>query len=263
MFSRIPIEEQIAVIAQIKKELNTKQNGKLLYLTISGSDLYGFPSQNSDVDYRGAYITGTHNLLGIRRISDVVELKPDIVLFEVKKEIGLALESNCNVLEHLNAPAIYKTPESMDLTRLLNNSITKEGVYNSYRGMAMFNYKKFILQGKKSYKKYLYVFRGLMAGIYVLQTGKIQSNINELNQYFKIPEITHLVKCKTDGLEESEVEDLKNSGTLDDLIEPLLKRLDSAYEKTKMPSIKDRDDTEINSYLIKLRIQTLALEFNE
>lgn len=254
VFNRIPIEEQIKTIARIKGEINARQNGTLLYLTISGSDLYGFPSPNSDVDYRGAYITDSNNILGLKRYKDVIELDPDIVLFEVKKEINLALAGNCNVLEHFNAPAIYKTPESMELARLLNNALTKPGIYNSYRGMATFNYKKFILQGKKSYKKYLYVFRGLMAGIHALNTGRIQPDINELNQYFKIKEVSELIKFKQERAEESEVEDLKNSGRLDDLIIQLYQRLDDSYPKSRIPDKQDPKDFQIiNEFLLKIR----------
>jgi len=65
--SRIPLEEQIKVIARIKEKIDKDQNGELIYLTISGSDLYGFPSKDSDVDYRGTYLTGTENLLGLHK----------------------------------------------------------------------------------------------------------------------------------------------------------------------------------------------------
>jgi len=252
---RVSLEDQIKATALIKKLVNERNAGKVLYITISGSDLYGFPSENSDVDYRGCYQTHTNNLLGLHIPRDVVDAKePDIVMFELAKEIGLALKSNCNVLEHLNAPAIYKTAESIELVQMLNNCITKRGLYNSYRGMSMFNYKKFILQGKKSYKKYLYVFRGLMAGTYALQTGRIQPDINVLNKYFKIKEIKNLVKMKQEGVEQEDVEDLIFSGELDELIPPLYERIDKAYEKSKIPEIlEDEDKAKVNSWLIELR----------
>lgn len=253
-FDRIPIEEQMRVIALTKKELNVRQNGTLLYLTISGSDLYGFPSDNSDVDYRGSYITDTNNILGLRGFRDVIEIDPEIVLFELRKEIGLALDGNCNVLEHLNAPPIYRTAESLELVRLLNNAITKPGIYNSYRGMATFNYKKYILQGKKTYKKFLYVYRGLMAGIYVLDTGRIQPDINELNKYFKIKEVKDLIKFKKERAEEAEVEDLKDSGRLDELILELYQRIDRAYQSSKIPMKRESEDLlPINEFLLKMR----------
>lgn len=249
-----PIEDQIEVVSKIKRKINTDQNGRVIYIIVSGSHLYGFPSPNSDVDYRGAFVTGTENLLGLHKKRDVIEMKPDIVMFEIAKEIGLAIKGNCNILEHINAEPIYRTAESVELRQLVNNTFGKKGLYNSYRGMAVFNYKKFILKGKKTYKKYLYVFRGLMAGTYALQTGRIQPNMVELNKYFKLPEIKTLIKHKLEGTEESEVEDLKESGRLDEMIPSLFEKMDGAYLKSRIPEKPDEDDfLKMNSWLIELR----------
>jgi len=57
--SRVPLEDQIKTIARVKQKVDETQNGEVIYITISGSDLYGFSSKDSDVDYRGTYLTGT------------------------------------------------------------------------------------------------------------------------------------------------------------------------------------------------------------
>lgn len=252
---RVPIEDQIKVISAIKQKVDITQNGRVIYITISGSDLYGFPSKDSDVDYRGTYITGTENLLGLSKKRDLIEMKPDIVMFELAKEINLAVKGNCNVLEHINAEPVYRTAESLELKRMVNNTFGKNGLYNSYRGMAMFNYKKFILRGKKTYKKYLYVFRGIMAGTYALQTGRIQPNIIELNKYFKLPLVKTLVKYKVEGVENEEVRGLADSGELDAMIMPLFEKMDKAYDKCKIQNKPDEDGVaEINSWLIEQRV---------
>ena len=256
---RVPIEDQIKAVSTIKQKVDSSQNGRVIYITISGSDLYGFPSKNSDVDYRGTYITGTENCLGLHKKRDVIEMKPDIVMFELAKEINLATKGNCNVLEHINAEPIYRTAESLELKRMVNNTFGKRGLYNSYRGMAMFNYKKFILRGKKTYKKYLYVFRGLMAGTYALQTGRIQPNIIELNKYFKIPLVKTLVEYKMNGIENEEVKELADSGELDALIPPLFERMDKAYDRCKIQNKPDEEGmAEINSWLIKQRVDLIG-----
>lgn len=251
---RISLESQIETVSKIKKRVNELQGGRVIYVTISGSDLYGFPSEDSDVDYRGCYQTATGNLLGLKRRRDVVEMKPDIVMFELAKEINLAVKGNCNVLEHLNAKPVYRTAESVELTQMINNAFGKRGLYNSYRGMALFNYRKFILQGKKTYKKYLYVFRGLLAGIYALQTGRIEPNINELNRYFKIRKVTELVKHKVEGTENEKVSEMIESGVLDELIPSLFERMDKAYTKCKIPEQPSDEDLDgINHWLIEVR----------
>ncbi len=259
MVDHVPLEEQIKIVAQVKDKIDRDQNGQLIYLTLSGSHLYGFTSKDSDVDYRGTYLTGTENLLGLHKKRDVIEMKPDIVLFELTKELNLALKGNCNVIEHINADPVCRTAEYVEMKQMVNNIFPKRGVYNSYRGMGMFNYKKFILKGRTTFKKYLYVFRALMAGIYVLQTGKIEPNIVTLNKYFKIPEIKVLVEAKKEGFENDEVKDITTDGSLDLLIPPLFERMDKAYVKSKIP---DRVDPqlrgEINSWLIALRTEKIG-----
>lgn len=165
------IKEEIQLISKLKNNVCSK-NGKLMNIYISGSHLYGWESKDSDVDIRGCFILNKEQFLGLNKPLEIIELKTeknkDIVLFEVRKLINLALQSNCNILEEINSEQFYKTADFVKLKQLLNNTFGKKGIYNSYRGMAEFNYKKFILSGKNIVKKYLYVFRGLMAGIYFL-----------------------------------------------------------------------------------------------
>jgi len=254
---RVPIEEQIKAIAKIKKKVNIEQNGTVLFITISGSDLYGFPSEDSDVDYRGVYVTGVHNLLGLRTAKDVIDFEDeDIVMHEIGKELSLAIAGNCNAIERINATPIYRTPDYVQLKQLVNNAFGKRGLYGSYHGLAMFNYEKFIKRGKKTYKKYLYIFRGLLAGIHVLETGRIQPSLVELNKYFKIKELDVLIKHKIESTEEAEVKDLNESGRFDELILPLCDRMDRAYLRSKLPEEPDEEDVQrINSWLIDLRLR--------
>jgi len=79
-------------MGEIHNELN-KGGIKLFSLTISGSHLYGFSSEDSDVDYRGIFQESTDHFLALNNPKEVIELKnigtdkDDIVLFELKKEI--------------------------------------------------------------------------------------------------------------------------------------------------------------------------------
>lgn len=245
------------VISEIKKKISELGGGKIIFLTISGSHLYGFESGDSDIDYRGTFITSTNNLLGLKSASDVIEMERDgndIVLFEVKKEIVLALSGNCNVLEHINSKPIVNTAEFIKLRQLVNNAFGKNGLYNSYKGMAASNYKKFVLQGRNTIKKYLYVFRGLMAGIHVLQTGEIEPNIEELNKYFKFPEVKQLIGMKKEGKENDTPPKELDTGRLEERINYLFGKIDEAYLKSKIPDQPDEKDVKaLNEFLKKIR----------
>jgi len=250
------IKEEIELVSNLKK-ISNNNSARLMNLYISGSHLYGWNSKDSDIDIRGCFILHKSQFLGlndpIRVLSINSEDDTDIVLFEVKKFIKLALCGNCNILEELNANQIYKTSEFINLRQLINNAFGKNGIYHSYKGLAEFNYKKFILQGKNTVKKYLYVIRSLMAGIYVLQTGIIKPNIGELNKYFKIPEVNKLLEIKRNGLENEPLKDLEE-GKLDSIIKELFERLDQAYIKSRIPERPEQEDIDkIERFLIDLR----------
>jgi len=249
------IKDEIKLISKLKNKVYSK-NGTLFNAYISGSHLYGWESKNSDIDIRGCYILKKENFLGLNTPKEVIETKigdKDVVLFEIKKAIKLALKGNCNILEGINAQQFYKQADFVKLKQLINNAFGKRGIYNSYRGMAEFNYKKFILGGRNTVKKYLYVFRGLMAGIYCLRTGLIEPNIEKLNKHFKIKEVNKLLDIKRKGLENEPLKDLEE-GKLDSLIKKLFDKMDEAYIKCKMPEEPtDEEIEEVNKFLISLR----------
>ncbi len=260
------IQDEIKLVSKLKQQVAMK-NGKLLNAYISGSHLYGWESKDSDIDIRGCFILNKEEFLGLSKPKEVLEIKSvsnkgvaqednqDIVLFEIKKLISLALEGNCNILEEINANQFYKNADFVKLKQLVNNAFGKKGIYNSYRGMAKSNYKGFILKGRNTIKKYLYVFRGLMAGIYCLQTGLIKPNIEELNKHFKIKEVTKLLDIKRKGLENEPLKDLE-TGVLDDKIKDLFDKMDEAYLKCKMPEQPTEEEVEeVNKFLIKLRLE--------
>lgn len=252
------IKDEIKLVSKLKDTIHSK-GGTLLNAYISGSHLYGWESKDSDVDIRGCYVLKKENFLGLKKPKEVIEIKTednqDIVLFEIKKLIRLALQGNCNILEEINSKQFYKQADFVKLKQLINNAFGRKGIYNSYRGMAAFNYKRFILRGRNTIKKYLYVFRGLMAGIYCLQTGLIKPNIEELNKHFKIKEVTKLLEIKRAGLENEPLKDLEE-GILDNKIKDLFDKIDEAYLKCKMPEKPtDEEIEEIDNFLIKLRLE--------
>lgn len=222
---------------------------------ISGSELYGFSSIDSDIDLRGIFVYNTNRFLGLDQPRDVIELKIgkyDIVLFELKKALGLIYKGNCNELEHLMTEPVYTTIDFLELQGLV--VLNKKGLYKSYKGLSDFNYKKFILKGRKNtVKKYLYVFRGFMAGIHVLETGIVQPNMDELNKRFKIPEVKELLKLKREGKEHDPIPDNLETGRIEEQIDKLRQRIDRAYMRSKLREPDEDDRKELNNFLIKVR----------
>jgi len=254
------MKRYMGVVKEIRNKLN-ESNNKLVNLMISGSYLYGFPSKDSDIDFRGMFLFDTNLLLGLRRPRDVIEMEiglNDIVLNEVGKEIGLCLAGNCNAFERLNGPQIVSSAEFLKLRKLLNGCMAKDGLYKSYKGIATSNYKKFIKSGRGTIKKYLYVFRGLMAGIYALERGRVEPNIEVLNRRMRIAEVEKLVKLKKAGKENENLPRSLSERRLEKRIDELFERIDMDYEKSKLAERPDEQDVEkVNKFLIKVRKKNL------
>ncbi len=250
-------KDKIQLISKLKDKV-ADRNGILLNAYISGSHLYGWNSKDSDIDIRGCFVLAKESFLGLHKPIEVLELSTennqDIVLFELNKLVSLALKGNCNILEELNTKQLYKNASFIKLKQLIHNSFGKNGLYHSYKGLAESNYKRFILRGRNTVKNYLYVFRGLMAGIYTLQTGVIKPNICELNKFFKIKEVNKLLEIKKAGLENEPLKDLEE-GNLDLIIKELFDKLDKAYLKCKMPEKPTEEKfDEVNKFIINLRL---------
>src|SRR6187549_2459740 len=95
----------------------------LLFATISGSHLYGFPSPDSDFDLRGAHILPLEKIVGLDVTDETVEasrviegLEMDIVSHDIREFFSLLLKKNGYVLEQLFSPLIvHTTPEHEEL----------------------------------------------------------------------------------------------------------------------------------------------------
>jgi uncharacterized protein len=94
----------------------------LLFATISGAHLYGFPSPDSDYDLRGVHILPADEVLGLGSVRDTVEVSKkepidlDLVTHDVQKFFKLLLKSNGYVLEQLYSPlVVHTTPEHEEL----------------------------------------------------------------------------------------------------------------------------------------------------
>ena len=100
----------------------------LLFATISGAHLYGFPSPDSDFDLRGAHVLPVEKVVGLEVREETVEdsrviegLEMDIVSHDVKKFFGLLLKKNGYVLEQLFSPLVVQTtPEHSELKAICN-----------------------------------------------------------------------------------------------------------------------------------------------
>ena len=238
----------------------------LLFATISGAHLYGFPSPDSDFDLRGAHVLLLEKVIGLDVRDETVEdsrviegLEMDIVSHDVRKFFGLLLKKNGYVLEQLFSPLIvHTTPEHGELKAIAGGGggtgvITKHHSHH-YFGFAETQWKLFDKERPRRVKPLLYVYRVLLTGIHLMRTGKVEANLVTLNEEFRLPYIADLVARKLAGPEKSKLEDADIA--FHELeYQRLRGELQSAHDASPLPEVPSEETrTALNDLLVRVRL---------
>lgn len=249
----MPFDERVT--AAIKE-----QPYPLLFVTISGAHLYGFPSPDSDYDLRGVHILPAVESLGLEPYRETVQasqlvggLEIDLVTHDIKKYFEMMLKKNGYVLEQVFSPLILRTtPEHEELKSLAVGCITRHHSHH-YVGFSEGQWKLFNKESPPRVKPLLYVYRVLLTGIHLMRTGQIEANLLHLNEIFKLPYIPELVERKLTGEEK---------GTLDDAdlafhvteYQRLRAELNDAFQTSTLPELPSARDA-LNDLLVRVRLQ--------
>ncbi len=237
----------------------------LLFATISGAHLYGFPSPDSDYDLRGVHLLPLRDVVGLQVGEETVEktgfhdgLEIDLVTHDAKKFFGLMLKKNGYVMEQVLSPLIvHTTPEHEELKAIAPDCLTKHHAHH-YLGFAATQWKFFgkdchsVDKGPPRVKPLLYVYRVLLTGIHLMRAGEIEANLVVLNETFNLPYILELVHRKVSGTEK---------GTLNqaDLVfhereyERLRAELEQAFEQSQLPE-NANGAAALNDLLVRVRL---------
>jgi len=229
----------------------------LLFATISGAHLYGFPSPDSDFDLRGIHCLPLQDLLGLQVTNETVEkagihdgLEIDLVTHDVRKFFKLLLNKNGYVLEQLLSPLIlHSTAWHQELVTLAPGCITKHHAHH-YLGFAQTQWH--LLLKKPRVKALLYVLRVLLTGIHLMRTGQIQANVTILNQNFKLGYIDELVHEKCTGREKIELP-AQRIPFFQSEYQRLLSELENAHKTSPLPQ-QATATAAVNDLLLRIRL---------
>jgi hypothetical protein len=195
-------------------EIAAKQPYPLLFATVSGAHLYGFPSPDSDWDLRGVHVLPPAEVLGLKEGPDTLtieemrgDLELDLVTHDVKKFFGLLLRRNGYVLEQLFSPlVVVTTPAHAELKTIARGCVTRHHNHH-YLGFAQTQWELFTKERPRRVKPLLYVYRVLLTGIHLMRTGVIEANLVTLNADARLPQIPDLVARKLAGPEQATLDD--------------------------------------------------------
>ena len=233
----------------------------LLFATISGAHLYGFPSPDSDYDLRGVHLLPLPEAVGLLPKKETMETSGpragtelDLVTHDALKFFELMLKRNGYVLEQLFSPLVVMArPEHEELKAIGFKCITRHHSHH-YRGFAETQWKLFTKEDKPRVKPLLYVFRVLLTGILLMRTGRIEANLTILNQEFRLPYIAELIDRKVRSAENATLA----SSPLDfysSEYRRLLRDLELAAADSGLPE-ESSPREELNDLLIRLRIES-------
>ncbi len=231
----------------------------LVFATISGAHLYGFPSPDSDFDLRGVHLLPLETVVGLEEGQQTVEkegiydgLEIDLVTHDAAKFFGLMLKRNGYVLEQLLSPlVVYTTPDHAELKEIAKGCITRHHAHH-YLGFAATQWKLFEKETPPRVKPLLYTFRVLLTGNHLMKTGEVQANLCTLNESARLTYLAELIERKRTGAEKGTLEasDLEfYRGEYDRLTQ----ELEVAYEKSTLPEMPSARAA-LNDLLVRLRL---------
>ena len=169
-------EEIITKIKDKLKEIEEKENIRIIHCVESGSRAWGFASPDSDYDVRFIYVRPIEYYLKLEKTRDIIEWELndvyDINGWDIKKTLELLHKSNPTLFEWNNSPLVYKTTPEWETVRTIITKcfMSKSGVYH-YLSTAKHNYKAYLTGNEVKYKKYFYVLRPLLACKWILDNG--------------------------------------------------------------------------------------------
>jgi predicted nucleotidyltransferase len=229
-----------------------------MFVTVSGAHLYGFPSADSDIDLRGCYAAPLDDLIGLFPPTETVERKLDLagrevelVAHEAGKYLRLMCRHNGYVLEQVLSPLVVTGREFLERLRPLAARCVTRGCHHHYRGFLRSRRELLEREPAKKAKTLLYAYRVALTGVHLAKTGRVVSDLRELNAAFGLPFIDELIRRKAD----------REFGTLGDIdwafhraeLGRWEERLEAAFADSTLP--EDPPRTEMNRFLIELRRQ--------
>ena len=164
------------LIQEKLREIEQREECRILLAVESGSRAWGLASPDSDYDVRFIYVRPEKAYLRLDRTRDVIEVpingELDINGWDIDKTLRLLHKSNPTVFEWFSSPIIYQTSSFADQFRPIMQKYfsSKAGLWH-YLHMAEGNYRDYLRGEMVRAKKYFYVLRPILACKWILEKG--------------------------------------------------------------------------------------------
>ena len=156
------------------KEIEARENIRVIHCVESGSRAWGFASPDSDYEVRFIYVRPIEYYLRLDKTRDVIEWQLDDTLdingWDLQKALRLLHSSNPTLFEWNNSPIVYKTtPEWAEISAIIGHFFQKKAGLYHYLSTAKKNYREYLKGDMVKPKKYFYVLRPILACRWILE----------------------------------------------------------------------------------------------
>nr|QIM10710.1 hypothetical protein PlAlph_6020 [uncultured Alphaproteobacteria bacterium] len=175
------------VIVDVLKQLEERENIKILFAVENGSRVWNMASKDSDYDVRFVFCRPLKDYIRLTSHSEVINaaydenLQPcevhgsmlDMSGFDIFKYLKLLSGSNPTAIEWLMSPMVYWGNNDVPLRQYVQENFNPEKLFYHYYGLFKRNYlDDFVAEREITYKRYLYAMRGILNAEYV--AGKLK-----------------------------------------------------------------------------------------
>ena len=245
---------------ELLSKIANSQPYSLIFITVSGAHLYGFPSPDSDYDLRGIHVLPAREVVSLYSVKETIEVaiiksgrEIDLVTHDIKKFFTLLLKRNGYVLEQLYSPLIVQTtPEHQTLKAIATKCITRNHYYH-YSGFAKNQWQLFNKKNVYRVKPLLYVYRVLLTGIHLMNTGIVEANLVNLNQEFNLAYINDLIAKKSTESEKCVLQEAELEFYFQEY-QRLQNELEIAFHNSHLPN-NSSAKSDLNNLLIEMRLK--------
>lgn len=239
------------------KEIEEKENIRILHCVESGSRAWGFASPDSDYDVRFIYVRPEDFYLRLDKTRDVIEWQLDDTLdingWDISKALTLLHKSNPTLFEWNSSPIVYKTTGQWKrISDIINRYfVAKAGLYH-YLSTAKGNYREYLKGETVRLKKYFYVLRPLLACKWILAEGTPPPMLFStlMDKYLEeavVPDVKNLLNLK---MSEPEISEGKRLDRVNGYIERSIQEIE---EKIRLlPAARNDGWDELNEIFLSL-----------
>lgn len=243
-------------------EAANRHSYPLLFATVSGAHLYGFPSRDSDWDVRGVHILPASQVVGLLPTEETItltqddDIELDLVTHDIRKFFTLLLRPNGYVLEQLMSPIVVKTSaEHAEVKALVPQIVTRHHAHH-YLGFADNQWQILTKEEQPRVKPLLYAFRVLLTGIHLMRSGNVEANLLHLTEMYSIPLLAELIDLKLEGAEKQQLRPAM-IGKAEQEFATLRERLTLEREQTSLPDAPAARGA-LNDLLVRVRLASVV-----